>query len=76
MPALVQNAVVTLAALAALGLVVRRTFGGLGRSDKPPACPSCTSGGTSCAPQDPASAEPDVHVLTLVKRPGRQVRSG
>jgi len=60
-----QNVVVTIVALAAIAILVRRLIGSRRATD--PACSNCASG-EPCAPK-PASkpVEPEVRPLVLVK---------
>jgi hypothetical protein len=62
----VQTVIVTLAALGAGAVFVRRFFGG--RNADAPSCPSCDSG-ASCAPAKDSPREPEVKPLVLIKKP-------
>jgi hypothetical protein len=71
----VQTIVVSLVALAALGLVVRRLVGAIRPPRGQAGCPSCASGSDSCgtaaATAGAASGTPDVRPLILIKSKSR-----
>ncbi len=72
---LVQHVIVTLVAMAAAGLVVRRLVGvARPAPGAAPACANCPSNAGSChvaPPLDAATAAPTTHPLVLV-RPSRR----
>lgn len=63
-----QDALVTLAALAAVTLVLRRVRG-VAASDATPRCANCPSGEGACAATPPAQppAGPQTHPLVVVR---------
>ena len=63
-----QNIVVTVAALAAAGVFLRRFLSGRGADT--PSCPSCDNG-QPCAPAGDRPAEPEVKPLVLIKKAPR-----
>lgn len=63
MPLGVQNVVVTVVALLAAAVFLRRLVGA--RRSAKPSCPSCESG-APCAPAPPVTTTPEVRPLVLV----------
>jgi hypothetical protein len=61
-----QDLIVTIAALGAGALLLRRTVFAPSDGDDP-ACPRCDSGGT-CHPTSTKPAEPEVRPLVFVKK--------
>lgn len=63
-----QDLVVTVAALGAGALFLRRIVGAARESKSATSCPGC-EGASPCAPASQAPAEPAVRPLVLVKSP-------
>ena len=70
---LVQHIVVTLFALGAGVVIVRRVLGVVGDSKKS-GCESCASNQGACAPTA-SDAAPTHHVAVLIRRPSSQART-
>ena len=74
---MLQYVVVTLVALAAGVIVIRRVFGSVGDGSKRSGCASCASGTAACGTHaqasgrgiDRATNRAAVHPLTVVRRP-------
>jgi len=62
-----QDLLVTIAALGAGAILLRKTVFAPGGGDADPACPRCDSGGT-CHPAAEKPAEPEVRPLVLIKK--------
>lgn len=71
--ALLQDAVVTLVAMGAVAIVLRRAFGFF-RTDRAPACANCPSSRqatrTACAAGATPAGSATTHPAVLYRRPG------
>ena len=65
---ILQHAVVTMVALAAAAVVLRRLFGFLSPRAEQPRCAGCPSTESSCAPSPAPSGGGAVHPAVLVRR--------
>lgn len=65
---ILQHAVVTLVALAAAAVVLRRLFGFLSPRAEEPRCAGCPSTQGACAPTAPQPGGGVVHPAVLVRR--------
>jgi len=71
-PEFLQNAVVTLVALGAGGVVVRRVLGVGAPRSRPPGCAKCASGHDACGSTAPAATGGIVeHPVVLIRSSSR-----